>query len=199
MSGDREPIPEPGRAEHGSGPVFVDGTGRRSKRVKRVAYVAASACAAYMAVVGVSLAAHQETTLFALPGSGSVAAGDPESAGILSEQEVVGPGAARPATRPPVPLGAALARAIAPVASAGALAPTAPAAVLAPLIAPVAPVAPAAPVAAPAVPPVAAPVTPAPPAPPPGTTPPPPNTEGGADPAPADPGTGSGHTDTPPS
>ncbi|WP_298798147.1 hypothetical protein [Pseudonocardia sp. 73-21] len=48
-------------------PVFVDGTRRRSRRVRRLAYVATSACAVYMVVVGASLAAGQRTPMLELP------------------------------------------------------------------------------------------------------------------------------------
>lgn len=98
------------------GPVFVDGTGRRRRRLKVVAYVAGTVCALYMGVVGVSLAAHQETPLLPLPGLGPVAGGDPGTAGILEAHN----GEAQP-TRPPAktvaPLGDALERAVAPMAS----------------------------------------------------------------------------------
>ncbi|ODU18772.1 MAG: hypothetical protein ABS80_19835 [Pseudonocardia sp. SCN 72-51] len=98
------------------GPVFVDGTGRRRRRLKVVAYVAGTVCALYMGIVGVSLAAHQETPLLPLPGLGPVAGGDPGTAGILDTHN----GEAQP-TRTPVrtvaPLGDALTRVVAPMAS----------------------------------------------------------------------------------
>lgn len=98
------------------GPVFVDGTGRRRRRIKVAAYVAGTVCALYMGVVGVSLAAHQETPLLPLPGLGPVAGGDPESAGILEAHD----GEAQPTrtpTKPAAPLGDAVKRAVAPMAS----------------------------------------------------------------------------------
>jgi hypothetical protein len=100
-----------------NGPVFVDGTGRRRKRIKLAAYVAAATCALYMAVVGVSLAAHQETPLLPLPGLGNVAAGDPETAGILEAHDADDPRTPQPPRRTD-----AASRAVAPVASS--LAPT---------------------------------------------------------------------------
>ena len=100
-----------------NGPVFVDGTGRRRKRIKLAAYAAAATCALYMAVVGVSLAAHQETPLLPLPGLGSVAAGDPETAGILEAHDADDPRTPQPPRRTD-----AASRAVAPVASS--LAPT---------------------------------------------------------------------------
>ncbi|GEL27131.1 hypothetical protein PSU4_60850 [Pseudonocardia sulfidoxydans NBRC 16205] len=99
-----------------SGPVFVDGTGRRRRRIKIAAYVAGTVCALYVGVVGVSLAAHQETSLLPLPGLGDVAGGDPGTAGILDAHD----GEAQPTRTPTTtvaPLGDALKRAVAPMAS----------------------------------------------------------------------------------
>ncbi|MGD9986936.1 hypothetical protein [Pseudonocardia sp.] len=98
------------------GPVFVDGTGRRRRRIKVAAYVGGTVCALYMGVVGVSLAAHQETPLLPLPGLGTVAGGDPGTAGILEAHD----GEAQPTrapAKPVAPLGEGVQRAVAPTAS----------------------------------------------------------------------------------
>lgn len=43
--------------ESGSSPVFVDSTGRRARLAKRVAWTVTACCVAYLALIGVSLAA----------------------------------------------------------------------------------------------------------------------------------------------
>ncbi|ODU03814.1 MAG: hypothetical protein ABS81_12810 [Pseudonocardia sp. SCN 72-86] len=99
-----------------SGPIFVDGSGRRRRRIKVAAYVAGTVCALYMGVVGVSLAAHQETPLLPLPGLGNVVGADPESAGILEAHD----GEAQPSRTPAktvAPMDDALKRVVAPMAS----------------------------------------------------------------------------------
>ncbi|MCW0213618.1 MAG: hypothetical protein OJJ54_09675 [Pseudonocardia sp.] len=48
-------------------PVFVDGTGKRTRRTKVLAYTAASACVAMLALVGISLAAGQHTPMLQIP------------------------------------------------------------------------------------------------------------------------------------
>jgi hypothetical protein len=48
-------------------PVFVDGTGRRTRRTKVIAYTVASACVAMLALVGISLAAGQHTPMLQIP------------------------------------------------------------------------------------------------------------------------------------
>ncbi len=63
-------------------PVFVDGTGRRRRRIAAAGYVAAAVCATYVGAVGISVAAGPISPLSDLPLAGSVAGllpGDQES------------------------------------------------------------------------------------------------------------------------
>ncbi|WP_262060486.1 hypothetical protein [Streptomyces sp. STR69] len=48
------PAAHPATGEDGSDPVFVDSSGRRGRRIRRVAYTAAALCAAYTGVLALS-------------------------------------------------------------------------------------------------------------------------------------------------
>ncbi|WP_406437222.1 hypothetical protein OHB14_59730 [Streptomyces sp. NBC_01613] len=48
------PTPPPHAGEDGSAPVFVDSTGRRGRRIRRVVYAAGALCAAYAGVLVLS-------------------------------------------------------------------------------------------------------------------------------------------------
>ncbi|WP_329268328.1 hypothetical protein [Streptomyces sp. NBC_01451] len=47
-------VPEPAAGQDGSDPVFVDSSGRRGRRIRRVVYAAGALCAGYTAVLALS-------------------------------------------------------------------------------------------------------------------------------------------------
>ena len=68
---DSSPDADLGTSPHS--PVFVDGTGRRRRRIAAAGYVAAAVCATYVGAVGISVAAGPISPLSDLPLAGSVA------------------------------------------------------------------------------------------------------------------------------
>jgi hypothetical protein len=92
-------------------PVFVDGTGRRTRRTKVIAYTVASACVAMLALVGVSLAAGQHTPMLQIPLLG----GDSTASAETQVEEAAAPAAT--ATAPEATRSTTTARAVAPRAT----------------------------------------------------------------------------------
>jgi outer membrane biosynthesis protein TonB len=72
-------------------PVFVDSTGRRTRRAKAAAYVVATVCIAMLVMVGVSVAAGQRTPMLELPLLGGTANASAPSEGTVG---LAGPAAA---------------------------------------------------------------------------------------------------------
>jgi hypothetical protein len=72
-------------------PVFVDSTGRRTRRAKAAAYVVATVCIAMLVMVGVSVAAGQRTPMLELPLLGGTANASTTSEGGVA---LTGPAAA---------------------------------------------------------------------------------------------------------
>jgi hypothetical protein len=85
-------------------PVFVDETGRRTRRTKVIAYTVASACVAMLALVGVSLAAGQHTPMLQIPLLGGDSTASAETR-VEEPAEVAAPAAAPAgvAVRAPAP------------------------------------------------------------------------------------------------
>jgi hypothetical protein len=92
-------------------PVFVDGTGRRTRRTKVIAYTVASACVAMLALVGVSLAAGQHTPMLQIPLLG----GDSTASAETQVEEAAAPAAT--AAAPEATRSTTTARAVAPRAT----------------------------------------------------------------------------------
>jgi hypothetical protein len=72
-------------------PVFVDSTGRRTRRAKAVAYTVATVCIAMLVMVGVSVVAGQRTPMLELPLLGGTANASTPSEGTVG---LAGPAAA---------------------------------------------------------------------------------------------------------